>query len=59
MHNGLKLVLKIIHAQLEYFQIAEEETLIIVNLKKKNKKHRAFIAVLLIISVLIDTILLN
>jgi pantoate--beta-alanine ligase len=45
--------------QLEYFQIAEEETLIPCEFKKENKKYRAFIAVFINNIRLIDTILLN
>jgi pantoate--beta-alanine ligase len=44
---------------LEYFVIADEETLLECTLKNKNKKYRAFIAVLVNNIRLIDTISLN
>ena len=44
---------------LEYFQIADEETLMPCNRKSKNKKYRAFIAVFVNKIRLIDTISLN
>jgi len=44
---------------LEYYQIADEETLIPCNRKSKNKKYRAFIAVFVNNIRLIDTISLN
>lgn len=47
------------HFELEYFQIANEETLIPCNKKVKNKKYRAFIAVIVNDTRLIDTISLN
>ena len=45
--------------KLEYFQIADEETLEAVQRKTKNKKYRAFIAVFADKIRLIDTIALN
>lgn len=44
---------------LEYFEIADEETLSTCNRKDKNKKYRAFIAVFINNVRLIDTISLN
>jgi len=44
---------------LEYFEIADEETLSSCNRKNKNKKYRAFIAVFINNVRLIDTISLN
>jgi pantoate--beta-alanine ligase len=44
---------------LEYFEIADEETLSTCNRKSKNKKYRAFIAVFVNNVRLIDTISLN
>jgi len=44
---------------LEYYQIADEETLMPCNRKSKNKKYRAFIAVFVNNIRLIDTISLN
>jgi pantoate--beta-alanine ligase len=44
---------------LEYFEIADEETLTTCNRKNKNKKYRAFIAVFVNNIRLIDTISLN
>ena len=44
---------------LEYFEIADEETLSTCNRKNKNKKYRAFIAVFINSVRLIDTISLN
>jgi pantoate--beta-alanine ligase len=44
---------------LEYFTISDEATLISCNRKNKNKKYRAFIAVLVNNIRLIDTISLN
>jgi pantoate--beta-alanine ligase len=45
--------------QLEYLQIAEEDTLKPINIKRKNKKYRAFIAVFANGVRLIDNIALN
>ncbi|WP_310377302.1 pantoate--beta-alanine ligase [Flavobacterium sp.] len=45
--------------KLEYFQIADEATLLPCLIKNKNKKYRAFIAVFVNNIRLIDTILLN
>lgn len=45
--------------KLEYFQIAEETTLLPCSRKRKNKKYRAFIAVFINNIRLIDTISLN
>ena len=45
--------------KLEYFQIAEEETLLPCIIKNKNEKYRAFIAVFVNNIRLIDTISLN
>jgi pantoate--beta-alanine ligase len=45
--------------ELEYFQIADEETLLPCLRKNKNKKYRAFIAVIVNNIRLIDTISLN
>jgi pantoate--beta-alanine ligase len=45
--------------QLEYFEIAEEETLLPCDSKKENKKYRAFIAAFINNIRLIDTLLLN
>jgi pantoate--beta-alanine ligase len=45
--------------ELEYFQIAEEETLLPCVTRNKNKKYRAFIAVFINNIRLIDTISLN
>ena len=45
--------------ELEYFEIADEATLMTCFRKNKNKKYRAFIAVFLNIIRLIDTISLN
>ncbi|MGG7033914.1 MAG: pantoate--beta-alanine ligase [Flavobacterium sp.] len=45
--------------KLEYFQIADEETLLPCEVKENNKKYRAFIAVYVNEVRLIDTILLN
>jgi len=45
--------------KLEYFEIAEEESLLSCRRKNKNKKYRAFIAVFLNNVRLIDTIALN
>lgn len=45
--------------QLEYFEIADEATLMTTSRKSKNKKYRAFIAVFLNNVRLIDTIALN
>jgi pantoate--beta-alanine ligase len=45
--------------ELEYFQIADEETLLPCVDKNKNKKYRAFIAVFVNKIRLIDTISLN
>ena len=47
------------HFTLEYFTIADEETLLSSSRKNKNKKYRAFIAVLVNNIRLIDTISLN
>ena len=47
------------HFTLEYFTIADEETLLSSTRKNKNKKYRAFIAVLVNNIRLIDTISLN
>jgi pantoate--beta-alanine ligase len=47
------------HFTLEYFQIADEETLLPCLRKNKNKKYRAFIAVFVNKIRLIDTISLN
>lgn len=47
------------HFELEYFQIADEATLIPCVRKNKNKKYRAFIAVFVNKIRLIDTISLN
>jgi pantoate--beta-alanine ligase len=47
------------HFTLEYFQIADEETLLPCLRKNKNKKYRAFIAVFVNNIRLIDTISLN
>ena len=44
---------------LEYFEIADEDTLTVCNRKEKNKKYRAFIAVFIDNVRLIDTISLN
>ena len=44
---------------LEYFEIADEDTLSTCNRKNKNKKYRAFIAVFIDNVRLIDTISLN
>lgn len=45
--------------KLEYFQIADEETLLPCEVKENNRKYRAFIAVYVNEVRLIDTILLN
>lgn len=47
------------HFTLEYFTIADEQTLLSSSRKNKNKKYRAFIAVLVNNIRLIDTISLN
>nr|WP_309758462.1 pantoate--beta-alanine ligase [Flavobacterium sp.] len=47
------------HITLEYFTTADEETLLSIIRKNKNKKYRAFIAVLVNNIRLIDTISLN
>ena len=47
------------HFTLEYFVIADEETLVACTRKNKNKKYRAFIAVIVNNIRLIDTISLN
>ena len=47
------------HFTLEYFTIADEQTLLSSLRKNKNKKYRAFIAVLVNNIRLIDTISLN
>ena len=47
------------HFELEYFEIAEEETLISCDSKEPNKNYRAFIAVFVNKIRLIDTISLK